>query len=59
MPKQRDYSNVPSEYGGVSGNIQPYPHEPTADEVLGMIAKTDPDDPNSTIVIPDRAKPAS
>jgi hypothetical protein len=57
MPKQRGYSNVPSEYGGVSGKVQPYPHVPTADEVLGMIAKTDPDDPNSTIMISGRAKP--
>jgi hypothetical protein len=59
MPRNESYRDKPSEYGGYPGLVQPPPHVPTADEVLGMVAKTDPDDPNSTIVIPDRVKPVS
>lgn len=34
-----DQSMPPSEYGGDSGLIQPDPHEPTASEVRGMVAR--------------------
>jgi hypothetical protein len=59
MPRSESYRDNPSEYGGRPGLVQPPPHEPTADEILGQIKRTDPDDPNSGIVIPGRAKPAS
>ncbi|MEH1098212.1 hypothetical protein [Micromonospora sp. CPCC 205561] len=33
-----------SEFGGVDGDPQPYPHEPTASERLRAIYQTDPID---------------
>lgn len=39
-----DDPDLGSEYGGVSGIIQPPPHTPTASERLSMIYAIDPDD---------------
>lgn len=41
--------NTGSEFGGVDGLIQPYPHVPTAGERLRMIYAIDPMDDGSRI----------
>jgi hypothetical protein len=51
--------DAPSEYGGQPGLVQPPPHIPTADEILHMIKRTDPDDPTFSFVIPERVKRAT
>ena len=42
-------NNKPSEYGGVSGSIQPPPHELTSAEQARLERKIDPADPSDTI----------
>lgn len=37
-----------TEYGGVSGLVQPFPHEPTPQELLGLTVRTDDGDPLSS-----------
>ncbi|WP_431905579.1 hypothetical protein [Micromonospora carbonacea] len=38
-----------SEFGGVGGLTQPYPHEPSASEKLHAIYQTDPTDPSAYV----------
>jgi hypothetical protein len=38
-----------SEFGGVGGLTQPYPHEPTASEQLRAIYQTNPADPTAYV----------
>jgi hypothetical protein len=39
LGEPRDRRMPPSEYGGEDGLLQPAPHEPTASEARGMVAR--------------------